>query len=113
MVPPGQPITVDAVRRALDAAPAVDVLAVVHGEAANGALNPLTAIAALAKARGALLVVDAVASFGAHALPVDDLGLDIVAIGPQKALAGPAGVSAVAVSARAWTVLAAAPNGSF
>ena len=110
VAPPGQPITVDAVRRALDAAPAVDVLAVVHGEAANGALNPLTAIAALAKARGALLVVDAVASFGAHALPVDELGLDIVAFGPQKALAGPAGVSAVAVSASAWSVLAAAPR---
>lgn len=103
---PGQPVTVEAVEAALGRG-AVDVLAIVHGEAASGLLNPLSAIADLARAHGALTVVDAVASVGAHPLAVDALGLDIVVIGPQKALRGPAGVSALGISARAWERIAA------
>jgi aspartate aminotransferase-like enzyme len=60
----------------------------------------------LARAQGALLVVDAVASVGAHPLEIDALGIDIAVIGPQKALAGPAGLSAISVSARAWAAIA-------
>lgn len=99
---PGKPIAVDAVKRTFDTLPKIDIVSVVHGEAANGALNPLKEVAKLAKARGALLVVDAVASFGAHPLHVDALGIDIAAIGPQKALAGPVGLSALTVSKKAW-----------
>ena len=103
---PGQAIALQAVARALEALPSVDIVAVVHGEGANGALNPLADIAALARSREALLVVDAVASVGAHALDVDALGIDIAVIGAQKALSGPVGLSAVTVSARAWTAIA-------
>ncbi len=99
---PGQPIRIDAVSAALDAHESFDIMAVVHGEGANGALNPLPEIAELARRRGALIVVDAVASFGAHPLELDRLGIDIAVIGPQKALSGPAGLSAVTVSDRAW-----------
>jgi aspartate aminotransferase-like enzyme len=103
---PGQPIAAAVVAQALEALPAVDVVAVVHGEGANGALNPLAEIAALVRSKGALLVVDAVASVGAHVLEVDALGIDIAVIGAQKALAGPVGLSAVTVSARAWAAIA-------
>ncbi|WP_237155389.1 pyridoxal-phosphate-dependent aminotransferase family protein [Oryzibacter oryziterrae] len=106
----GQPVTIDAVRQALAATPDADLLALVHGEAANGALNPLEEIVGLAKARDLLVIVDAVASVGAHPLPIDELGLDIVALGPQKALAGPTGLSAVTVSARAWRHIAQTPQ---
>jgi len=98
---PGRPIAAEAVVAAL-AGTHVDLVALVHAESATGILNPLEAIADIARAAGALLVVDAVASFGGHALDVDALGADIVAVGPQKALGGGAGVSAVAVSPRAW-----------
>jgi aspartate aminotransferase-like enzyme len=104
---PGQPIALETVRRALEALPRLDLLSVVHGEAANGAVNPIAEIVALAKALGALTVVDAVASFGAHPLAVDALGIDIVAIGPQKALGGPTALSGLAVSDRAWAHIAA------
>ena len=56
---------------------------------------------------------DAVASVGGHALDVDALGADLVVIGPQKALGGQAGVSAVSVSSAAWdrvAPLGAAPS---
>lgn len=98
---PGHPITATAVAQALARGP-FDMLALVHAESASGILNPLPEIAELAQEHGALSVVDAVASVGGHDLAVDALGLDVVVIGPQKALGGQAGVSAVSVSARAW-----------
>lgn len=111
---PGLPIEIDAVAKALDAGPHIDVLAVVHAESASGILNPLPEILALARARGIVTVVDAVASVGGHRLEVDDLGIDIAVIGPQKALGGPAGVSALSVSQRAWDLVlkAGAPRDS-
>lgn len=105
----GRPVELSAFQAALDGMERVDVVALVHGEAANGALNPLPEIAAAAKARGALLVVDAVASIGAHPFEVQTLGIDIAVIGPQKALGGPAGLSAVSVSEAAWARIAEAP----
>ena len=71
------------------ALPSLDLVAAVHAETSSGILNPLPEIAALAKARGALLVVDAVASFGGHALDVDGLGIDVCVTGPQKAMGEP------------------------
>jgi len=102
---PGLPVEARAIAVALDANPDVNVLALVHAESASGILNPLPEIAALAKARGIVTAVDAVASVGGHALDVDALGIDIAVIGPQKALGGPAGVSALSVSQHAWELV--------
>lgn len=102
---PGLPVEIEAVAKALDAGPRIDVLALVHAESASGILNPLPEILALARARGIITVVDAVASVGGHELDVDDLGIDIAVVGPQKALGGPAGVSALSVSPSAWDLI--------
>ncbi|OHV26061.1 alanine--glyoxylate aminotransferase family protein [Rhizobium sp. RMa-01] len=102
---PGLPIESEAVAKALDTGPPVDVLVLVHAESASGILNPLPEISALARARGIVTVVDAVASVGGHRLDVDHLGIDIAVIGPQKALGGPAGVSALSLSPRAWELI--------
>jgi aspartate aminotransferase-like enzyme len=102
---PGLPIEIEAVAKALDAGPRIDVLALVHAESASGILNPLPEILALARARGIVTIVDAVASVGGHGFEVDNLGIDIAVVGPQKALGGPAGVSALSVSHRAWDLI--------
>lgn len=102
---PAHPISLEAVKAQLDANPAIKLIALVHGESASGILNPLEEIVALANARGIVTVVDAVASIGGHALDVDRLGIDIAVIGPQKSLAGPAGLSALSVSPKAWDLL--------
>ena len=102
----GLPITAEAVDDALSKG-AYDIVALVHAESASGILNPLPQIAALAKAHGALLVVDAVASVGGHALDVDALGIDIAVIGPQKSLGGSAGLSALSVGKAAWERISA------
>ena len=105
---PGQPAEASAVAAAIAELGSVDLVALVHAEAANGALNPLDEVAALARGAGALLVVDAVASAGGHVLDIDALGIDLCVLGPQKALGGPTGLSMVAVSRRAFAAMAAA-----
>lgn len=102
---PAKPITIEAVAAALDAEPDTKVLAMVHAESASGILNPLEEIVALAKKRGIITVVDAVASVGGHASDVDRLGIDIAVIGPQKSLAGPPGLSAISISKAAWVFI--------
>ncbi|SDP44888.1 aspartate aminotransferase [Nakamurella panacisegetis] len=87
-----------------------DLVALVHAEAATGSANPLDEIAPLVVANGALLVVDAVASIGGHPVTPDEWGADVVVIGAQKALAGPAGVSALSISPRAWAAMAGNPG---
>ncbi|WP_370674681.1 alanine--glyoxylate aminotransferase family protein [Pleomorphomonas sp. PLEO] len=97
-----RPVSTRAVAATLDAHPDAKLLALVHAESASGICNPLEAILRLARERDMLTVVDAVASLGGHSFAADAMGADVVVIGPQKALAGPAGISAVSVSKRAW-----------
>ncbi len=63
----------------------------------------------MVRAHGALFMLDAVASVGAEPLLPDAWGVDLCVIGAQKAMGGPAGVSAVSVSERAWERMAANP----
>jgi aspartate aminotransferase-like enzyme len=88
----------------------VDTVSVVHAEAATGAVNPLAEIAEIAHRHGALVITDAVASVGAEPLEIEAWDLDIAVIGAQKALAGPTGVCAVALSERAWTAIERNPT---
>jgi aspartate aminotransferase-like enzyme len=105
----GQPVSIDAVQAALDAQQRVDLVAMVHAETSSGIVNPLSEVAELVRARGALFVVDAVASVGGHTLELDALGIDVCIVGPQKALGGPAGLSVAAISPRAWLEMARTP----
>jgi aspartate aminotransferase-like enzyme len=98
----GMPIRAGTVAETLARRPATNLVAVAHAESASGILNPLEDIAAIARRHGAVLAVDAVASIGGHPLEADRLGVDIVVIGPQKALGGSSGLSAVSISPRAW-----------
>ncbi len=102
---PARPVSVEAVAAAFAETAGIGLVSLVHAESASGILNPLPAIARLARQHGALLVVDAVASFGGHDLDVDTLGIDVAVIGPQKALAGSSGISAVALGERAWRLV--------
>ena len=50
---------------------------------------------------GVISIVDVVSSFSAMPIPKDELGIDVVITGSQKALALPPGLSLVSVSKRA------------
>jgi aspartate aminotransferase-like enzyme len=66
----------------------------------NRVVADIQALAAVAKEAGALVVVDAVSSLGAVPLEMDELGLDVVVSGSQKALMTPPGLATAAVSGR-------------
>ncbi len=53
------------------AAHKIDVVAMVHHETCSGMLNPLEEIGAMAKACGALFVVDGVSSVGAEVVDME------------------------------------------
>lgn len=78
-----------------------DVLTIVHAETSTGVLNPAESVAALANAHGALTIVDAVTSLGAHPVEMGRWGVDAIYSCSQKGVGAPSGMSPVAFSARA------------
>ncbi|MFF5568760.1 pyridoxal-phosphate-dependent aminotransferase family protein [Streptomyces sp. NPDC012623] len=103
-------VTAAQVERALAAHPEIDFVSLVHAEAATGNTNPVAEIGEVVRAHGALFMLDAVASVAAEPLLPDAWGVDLCVIGAQKAMGGPAGVSAVSVSPRAWERFADNPG---
>ncbi|EFL31247.1 aspartate aminotransferase [Streptomyces viridochromogenes DSM 40736] len=103
-------VTAEQIRQAFAERPEIDFVSLVHAEAATGNTNPVAAIGEVVRAHGALFYLDAVASIGAEPVLPDAWGVDLCVIGAQKAMGGPAGVSAVSVSERAWARMAANPR---
>ncbi|MET9775801.1 aminotransferase class V-fold PLP-dependent enzyme [Streptomyces sp. NPDC006367] len=103
-------VTADLVRQAFAEHPEIDFVSLVHAEAATGNTNPVAEIGEVVREQGALFYLDAVASVGAEPVLPDAWGVDLCVIGAQKAMGGPAGVSAVSVSERAWARMAANPG---
>ena len=97
----GEVPSADDLARALEEAPA-DVVLLVHSETSTGVVAEIEALAGVARAAGALVVVDAVSSLGAVPLETDAWGLDVVVSGSQKALMSPPGLAFASVSPSAW-----------
>lgn len=96
--------------RALRATPA-DLVAIVHAETSTGVLNPVERLAPIARDHGALVLVDAVTSFGGHRLDVADWGIDVCYSCSQKCLGAPSGLAPVVFGPRALARLV--PSRSF
>lgn len=73
----------------------IDVVAMVHHETCSGMLNPLDVIGALAKANGALFVVDAVSSVGAEVIDMEACNIAFLSSSSSKALGSYPGLSFV------------------
>lgn len=100
----GSPIDPELVREALakDTKKEIKAVTVTHNETSTGVINDLKTIAKIVKEHGALILVDAVTSFGATPVPIDEWKLDIVVTGSQKALMLPPGLGFAFVSEDAW-----------
>lgn len=90
----------EALRQALSTSP-VDLVAVVHAETSTGVLNPLADLAAIAHDHNALVLVDAVTSFGGHPLDLAAWNIDACYSCSQKCLGAPSGLSPVVFGPRA------------
>ncbi|AET60179.1 serine-pyruvate aminotransferase [Paenibacillus terrae HPL-003] len=85
-------------------------LSFVQAEVVTGGSNPAKEILKIARDFNLITVMDSVSAVGGEALLVDEWGVDFVAVGAQKALAGPNGVSAVSISPRGWEFLESNEN---
>lgn len=100
-VPWGSAILPEMVREKL-AEGGFDSLTLIHNETSCGVRNPLREIAAVMKEfPDVLFIVDSVSSFSTEAIPMDELGIDVLLTGSQKALAMPPGLALFSVSERA------------
>ena len=97
-VPWGESFPDQAIAGALEAHPGVKVLGIVHAETSTGARQELAGISKLAHDAGALLLVDAVTSFGGMELDVDGWNIDACYSGTQKCLSCPPGLAPVTFS---------------
>lgn len=100
----------------LDGHPEIRMVSMVHCDTPSGTINPVWEIGPIARAHGAVTIVDAVSTFGGIELRPEEWQLDLVVAGPQKCLGGPPGMSLLAINDRAWAMIDAnpgAPRGSF
>jgi len=74
----------------------VDVVAMVHAETSTGVRNPAAEIVSLAKANGALTIVDCVTSLGGVPVDMASWGADVCYSGSQKCLGAPSGLAPIA-----------------
>ena len=97
-VPWGSPIRADEVDKKL-ASGQFDALTLIHNETSTGVMSPLDEIAALKrKYPDVMFIVDSVSSMSAVPLKFDDLGIDVLLAGTQKAFAMPPGAAVFACS---------------
>lgn len=109
--PWGQPVTPEAVEKALRRKP-YELVTIVHNETSTGGVNPVREIAeAIHAVRPETLVcVDAVSSLGGARIEMDAWGLDMVLTSSQKCLALPPGLGLAAVSDRALAYAERVPD---
>lgn len=92
-VPWGSPIRASEIDKKL-ATGQFDALTLIHNETSTGVMSPLAEIAALKKKYpDVMFIVDAVSSMTAVPLNFDELGIDVLLAGTQKAFALPPGTA--------------------
>jgi cysteine desulfurase family protein len=92
---PAGSLPLPALRAAL--APGAKAVVVTHASNVAGAIMPLAAISRLARAAGALLIVDAAQTAGVEPIDAAALGIDILAFSGHKSLLGPQGTGGLYV----------------
>ena len=106
----GSPIRAEDVDKKL-ATGEFDALTLIHNETSTGVMSPLTEIAALKKKYpDVMFIVDAVSSMTAVPLKFDELGIDVLLAGTQKAWAMPPGFAVFVASPSALAKAATAKD---
>lgn len=106
----GSPIRAEAVDKKL-ATGEFDALTLIHNETSTGVMSPLAEIAALKrKYPEVMFIVDSVSSMTAVPLKFDELGIDVLLAGTQKAFALPPGFAVFVCSPAALNKAALAKD---
>lgn len=97
----GKPVDPEAVRKEL-ATGQYDTITLIHNETSAGTMTDLAAVMKVVREFPEVFsIVDSVSSFSAVPIKKDELGIDVLLTGSQKALALPPGLALLSVSKRA------------
>ncbi len=97
----GKPVDPEAVDKALSTGK-FDSITIIHNETSTGTMSDIAAIMDVVKKYPEVIsIVDTVSSFSTLPIKKDELGIDVMITGSQKALACPPGLSLLSVSDRA------------
>jgi len=97
----GKPVDPEAVRAELSKG-GYDAITLIHNETSTGTMSDLAAIMAVVREFPEIIsIVDTVSSFSVLPIKKDELGIDVLLTGSQKALALPPGLAIFSVSERA------------
>ena len=81
------------------------IVAMVHGETANGQMQPLESIGFYCRENDIFFVVDTVATYGGVEIKVDEWKIDIAIAGTQKCVSVPSGLSLITYNDRVKKVI--------
>lgn len=99
----GRALEPDTLRRVLAQERACRAVLLTHNETSTGIRHPIEELSEVVRSESdALLCVDGVSSLGAMPLPMDELGIDVVISGSQKAWGVPPGMAILCLSSKAW-----------
>jgi aspartate aminotransferase-like enzyme len=99
----GQPILPEQIEAKLKTGE-FDAVTLIHNETSTGTMNPLADIAKMMqKYPDVQFIVDCVSSFSGMKISFDELKIDVLLAGVQKALALPPGATVFTVSEKAFT----------
>jgi len=93
--PENRPLDPGAIARAIRHDPAITSVAVVHCETSTGIFNPIGEIGAVVDGSGRSYVVDAMSSFGAVPLNIDECKIDYLVSSANKCIEGVPGFAFV------------------
>ena len=106
----GQPIRPEQLEEKL-AGGGYEAVTLIHNETSTGVMNDLAALCAVLRRHPETLsIVDTVSSFSAVPIAMDELGIDLLLTGSQKALALPPGMALFSASERAFARAAEMPD---
>ena len=80
-------------------------ITLVHNETSTGTTYPAAEVGTIARATGALFLLDTVSSLAGIDVRTDEWGVDLNMTGSQKCLGAPLGLAVVSVGPRAWEAM--------
>ena len=101
-VPWGKCFTPEQVEQALQEHPDAVAVYATLTETSTGVQHDIEGLGAVVRNHPALFIVDGISSVGAVECRTDAWGIDLLAVGSQKALMGPPGLAFLSISPAAW-----------
>lgn len=103
MVEWGRVVDPDLIKNTLDKDPSIKAVLIQASETSTGVKHPTEDISKITRERDdVILIVDGITAVGVFPIPFDELGIDVMVGGSQKAFMLPPGLAFAVMSEKAW-----------